>query len=75
MECEASTFSFKYLRMPFLDKKLTKDHYMALIEAIQNELLCWKTSMLSVDGRLTLLNAPSTQWVIKDIDKIIRTFL
>jgi uncharacterized protein YqhQ len=59
-----------------------------LIKVIQNKLSGEKTSMLSVSGRLTLLNVTLSlmfiffmstfmllKWIIKEIDKIRRNFL
>jgi hypothetical protein len=87
MECVPSNFPITYLGMSLSDRRLTKEHYKALIMAIQSKLQCWKTSLLSSGGRLTLLNSTLSTipiffmstfmlpiWVINEIDKIRRRF-
>jgi Reverse transcriptase (RNA-dependent DNA polymerase) len=88
MECVPSNFPITYLGMPLSDRRLTKEHFKALIMAIQSKLQGWKASLLSSGGRLTLLNSTLSTipiffmstfmlpiWVINEIDKIRRRFL
>lgn len=88
MGCKASNFPIKYLGLPLSNKRLQKQQYMELIQKIENKLTSWKAAMLSIGGRITLVNATLTampmymmqtfllpKWVIKRIDKIRRRFL
>lgn len=74
--------------MPLSNKKLKKDHYLPLIQKIANKLTTWKANLLSIGGRMVLLNATLTampiyymqtfllpKWVIETIDKIRKRFL
>lgn len=88
MSCGAGQFPVTYLGLPLSNKRLNKMHYMPLIERISKKLTTWKASMLSIGGRITLLNATLTampiymmqtfllpKWVINRIDKVRRAFL
>lgn len=88
MNCKETTFPITYLGMPLSNKRLKKEHYNALIHKIDKKLPTWKASLLSIGGRITLINAVLTaipvymmqtfilpKWVIKRIDKARRKFL
>lgn len=88
MDCEAASFPITYLGLPLTDKKLQKMHYLPLIQKITGKLTTWKADMLSIGGRITLINAALTavpiymmqvfllpKWVINKIDQSRRKFL
>lgn len=88
MSCKLGTFPFTYLGLPLSNRKLPKSAYIPLIHKLNARLGCWAAKFLSIVGRLVLLNAVLTampifymsvlklpDWVIKEIDKIRRTFL
>lgn len=88
MGCKPAEFPITYLGMPLSNKKLNKAHFMPLIQKIENRLPKWKAAMLSLGGRLTLVNAVMSaipiymmqtfmlpKWVVKRIDQVRRKFL
>ncbi|XP_078150208.1 uncharacterized protein LOC144545516 [Carex rostrata] len=88
MGCKPSKFPMKYLGMPLSNKKLDKSQYQPLITKMEKILSTWKASLLSIGGRVTLINATLSampiyfmstfmlpKWVLKRIDKIRRKFL
>lgn len=60
MGCKPGVFPITYLGMPLSNKKLLKSQYLPLIKKIENKLTSWKASMLSIGGRVILLNATLT---------------
>lgn len=86
--CGVAEFPITYLGMPLTNKRLKKEHYMPLIHKITKKLSRWKASMLSIGGRVTLINATLSampvymmqtfllpKWVIAKIDRVRRRFL
>ena len=87
-KCKVASFPIKYLGLPLHDRKLQVKDWRFLIDKVEKKLQNWKGQLLSIGGRITLINAvlsamplyafslyrvPST--VIKDIDKIRCRFL
>jgi hypothetical protein len=86
--CKASNFLITYLGLPLSNKRLTREAYQKLIQQEEHCLAGWKAGLLSIGGRLVLLNAVLTaqpiyymlafllpKWVITKLDKIHRRFL
>ena len=78
----------KYLGVPILHKRHSKEHFKFIIEKIQNKLNGWKAKSLSLAGRTTLVKAVTstilnhvmqTNWLPQatcdQIDKLNRNFL
>ncbi|KAJ4813587.1 RNA-directed DNA polymerase (reverse transcriptase)-related family protein [Rhynchospora pubera] len=74
--------------LPLSNKKLKREDYVNLLQRFKLKLDTWSSSMLSMAGRLTLINSCLSslpvyfmsvfrlpKWVIHDIDTIRRTFL
>ena len=55
--CHLSTFPFKYLGVPLHKKKLTVHDWGFLVDKVGNKLQNWKGQLLSLGGRITLVNA------------------
>jgi hypothetical protein len=83
--CKASTFPITYLGLPLSDMMLTRSAYLPLIQQEERRLPGWRSHMLSIGGRLTLLNSILTaqpvyymsvfllpKWVIRKLDHIRR---
>jgi hypothetical protein len=88
VHCKMSNFSITYLDLPLSDRKLPKESYFNLIHQEEQKLSGWKADLLSIGGRLVLLNSVLTakplyymsafilpRWVIVKLDKIRRRFL
>ncbi|KAJ4804846.1 RNA-directed DNA polymerase (reverse transcriptase)-related family protein [Rhynchospora pubera] len=88
LNCKVSSFPIIYLGLPLSPKPLTRVDFQPLMLKFQNRLQGWSASLLSIAGRLVLVNSclsslpvyfmsvfklPS--WVIKRIDTIRRSFL
>jgi hypothetical protein len=48
---------FRYLRIPMHHKRLSNSDWKDVLDKFQKHLSSWKSKLLSVDGRLTLLNS------------------
>lgn len=83
-----SEFPLKYLGMPLHYDKLGTAYWMPFIEKITKKLATWKGKLLSMAGRVTLINSVILPMVvfwmsnfllpsgiIKQIDKLCRAFL
>lgn len=86
--CRLATLPFTYLGLPLSNKKLPKSAYLPLIQRMNKRLGGWAAKHLTIAGRIVLINSVLSSlptyfmsclklpvWVIKDIDKIRRTFL
>jgi hypothetical protein len=85
MQCQASRFPIMHLGLPLSDNKLPRESYYPLVHREERILSGWKADMLSIGGRLILLNSVLTaqpayymsalilpKWVIQRLDKIRR---
>lgn len=83
-----ATLPFTYLGLPLSNKKLPKTAYLPLLQRMNKRLGGWAAKHLSIAGRIVLVNSVLSalptyfmsclklpEWVIKDIDKIRRSFL
>lgn len=88
LECKLATLPFIYLGLPLSNKKLSKCAYLPLIQRMNKRLSGWEAKHLSIASRIVLINSMLSslptyfmsclklpEWVIKDIDKIRRSFL
>lgn len=86
--CKFAHFPLKYLGLPLHKSKLTKPDWDFLITKFESKLQNWKGQMLSIGGRLTLINSVLSSiplytlsifkvpnYVIKQIDSIRCRFL
>lgn len=86
--CRRGSFPFKYLGLPLSDARLQREVFMPLIQKITNKLTGWSAKLLSMAGRIVLINAVLTtmpiyymsvfdmpKWILENIDKIRRDFL
>jgi hypothetical protein len=55
--CDLGSFPFRYLGIPMHHRKLMNKDWKHVKEHFQRRLNCWKSKMLSVGGRLVLLNS------------------
>ena len=55
--CKLAVLPITYLGVPLHWKTLRISDWMPLVEKIENKLQTWKGSLLSIGGRVTLLNA------------------
>jgi hypothetical protein len=60
VHCKAFTFPIIYLDLHLSDRKLSKESYFNLIHQEEQRLSGWKTDLLSIGGRLVLLNSVLT---------------
>lgn len=87
MTCKEGRFPLQYLGLPLSDSALTKQDFIPLIQKINRRLPGWAAKLLTIAGRLTLVNAVLTSipiylmsvcklpvWVIEEIDKTRRNF-
>ena len=55
--CRVGQFPFKYLGLPLSYQKLKVRDWEFLIRKVEDKLQSWKSRILSLGGRLTLLNS------------------
>lgn len=55
--CQVGHFPFKYLGLPLSYQKLRVRDWEFLIRKVESKLQSWKSRLLSLGGRLTLLNS------------------
>jgi hypothetical protein len=78
----------KYVGLPLRYSALTKDDWLPVINKIEKKVRGWMSKLLSLGGRLVLINSVLSQipisflpyfwapvWFIKRVDKIRRAFL
>ncbi|KAL7218975.1 hypothetical protein ACSBR2_012110 [Camellia fascicularis] len=61
----------KYLGVPLMHGRVTRGHFNHIIEKMQKNLAGWKTKVLSIAGRTTLIQAESIKFILdysRDID-------
>lgn len=88
LNCPLKNFPCSYLGMPLSHRNLKRADYQPLIDKILKVLAGWKSKLLSIAGRLTLVTSvlaamPTFQlivlnhpkWLTKLIDKFRRSFL
>ncbi|XP_078173371.1 uncharacterized protein LOC144567180 [Carex rostrata] len=88
MGCQLAKFPITYLGLPLSSKRLTRTAYHPLIQRFYKRLEGWAAKLLSIAGRLVLINGVLSAlpvyymscfkipiWVIQEIDKIRRNFL
>lgn len=88
MHCTAGTLPLVYLGVPISGGRPRRQDWETLIGKIRNRLATWKSKLLSLGGRLTLLNSvlfaiPTYWmsifklpcWVVNCIEKIRKDFL
>ena len=54
--CDLGSFPFRYLGIPMHHRKLLNKDRKHVEERFQKRLNCWRSKMLSVGGRLVLIN-------------------
>jgi hypothetical protein len=55
--CDLGSFPFRYLGIPMHHRKLMNKDWKHVEEYFQKRLNCWRSKMLSVGGRLVLINS------------------
>ena len=55
--CQEGSFPFKYLGIPMSDHRLANKDWSMIEERFQKKLSSWKGKLLSVGGRLVLINS------------------
>ena len=55
--CEMGYFPFRYLGIPMHYRRLRNADWKEVEERFQKRLSCWKGKLLSVGGRLVLINS------------------
>ncbi|XP_028092237.1 uncharacterized protein LOC114292475 [Camellia sinensis] len=78
----------KYLGVPLLHDRVSKSHFLNILEKLKSKLTGWKSGMLSLAGRATLIQSVTSAMpayamhtmelprkVCDEIDKINRNFL
>ena len=55
--CDLGSFLFRYLGIPMHRRKLMNKDRKHVEERFQKRLNCWRSKMLSVEGRLVLINS------------------
>jgi hypothetical protein len=55
--CNVGSFPFRYLGIPIHHRKLLNKDWKHVEERFQKRLNCWRGKMLSVGGRLVLINS------------------
>jgi hypothetical protein len=56
-ECREGSFPFKYLGIPMNQQKITNKDWCQIEERFQRKLSSWKGKLLSMGGRLVLINS------------------
>jgi hypothetical protein len=54
--CDMGSFPFRYLGIPMHHRKLMNKDRKYVEQRFQKRLNCWRSKMLSVGGRLVLIN-------------------
>ena len=55
--CDVGALPFQYLGIPMWHKRLRNMAWKHVEERFQKRLSCWKSKLLSVGGRLVLINS------------------
>jgi hypothetical protein len=55
--CKLSQFPLQYLGVPLSDKKLSCADWNGVIDKVQKKLPNWKGALLSIGGRIVLINS------------------
>jgi hypothetical protein len=55
--CKLSQFPLKYLGVSLSDKKLSYAEWNGVIDKVQKKLPNWKGALLSIGGRIVLINS------------------
>lgn len=58
--CKVTSFPIKYLGVPLHDKKLRRNDWGLILDKIASKIKNWKGSLLSIGGRLIIINAVLT---------------
>jgi len=87
-DCPIKTLPITYLGLPMALGKITKPSWGTLIEKMQKRLASWNGKLLSLGGRITMINAALSaiptyfmsyfllpRWVKRKIDCLRRNFL
>jgi hypothetical protein len=69
-ECNVGSFLFRYLGIPMHHRKLLNKDRKHVEERFQKRLNCWRSKMLSVGGRLVLIN-----YVLSSLPMFMLSFL
>lgn len=85
--CNVGSLPFSYLGLPLHSKKFKKVDWTPVINRIDKRIEGWKAKLLSLGGRLTLVNSVLTNlplhyftvfkvppWVIQSIEALRRAF-
>ena len=59
-KCEVGSFPFRYLGIPIHHRRLRNSEWKEVIERLEKRLASWKGKLLSLGGRLTLINSVLT---------------
>jgi hypothetical protein len=59
--CNLSTFSLKYLGIPLSDSKLKISDWQGIIDKVHKKIPNWKGSLLSIGGRIVLLDSAGAE--------------
>lgn len=62
--CRKGNFPFKYLGIPMHYRKLSNNDWKVIESKIERKLSSWKGKLMSVGGRLVLINLMLTSLVI-----------
>jgi hypothetical protein len=62
--CEQGQFPMTYLGIPTHNRRLTNAEWKVVEERLQKRLSSWKGTLLSVGGRLVLINSVLTNMVL-----------
>jgi mannosylglycoprotein endo-beta-mannosidase len=55
--CDLGSYPFRYLGIPMHHRKLINKDWKHVEERFQKRLNCWRSNLLSVGGRLVLINS------------------
>ncbi|XP_057432601.1 uncharacterized protein LOC130725381 [Lotus japonicus] len=88
LNCKVTTLPFLYLGIPIGGKPRRTALWKPILEKMRRKLSAWKQKMLSVEGRVCLINNVLTaiplffvsffripKGVLKEVKRIMRTFL